>query len=293
MFGRDTAYSMHEVVRILQERSETIFNDDKEAEHSASANNSKAITFEREFEAIAEALFDKNTRTLRHLVDFQLTVPEARYLKKKFQDLFPRSLTFHLLNLTSRSLERVDSVFKLTSSPDSGLNELVRQADLFSRFAMGATYAYRWVLCEHLRVHTSNVSSRRDRATSRDHAEAHFTRWRKESPQGLTWTLSALTRAAAAFDINLVDSRLTELQRQVLDAARFKGPARHALDGLREFIREHEYQIKRNSSRFENANISIPKNVFQKDYGGGLLFDYRWGIGKSNASYIVRALEGR
>ena len=294
MFGKDTAYSMDEVFRILQGRSETILNDDKEAENSASANDSKSITFDPEFEAIAEALFDKKTGKVRHLANFQLTVPEALYLKKKFQDLFPRSLTFYLLDRTSRSLERLDSPFKLTSSPDPELNELVRQAELFSRFAMGATYAYRWVLCEHLRAHASNTTSQGDRATSRDHAEAHFTRWREESPQVLKWTYAGLTRAAAAFDMDFADPKLNELQRQVLDAARSSGPARRALDGLQKLIRDHEYQIKRNSSRFVNPNISIPKNVFEKDYGGNFLFDYRWGsIGKSNASDIVRALEGR
>src|SRR5882724_1685083 len=294
MFGRDTPYSMDEVSRILQERSETIFNDDREAEHSAAAGDSKSITFDPEFEAIAEALFKGNTGKLRHLVNFQLAVPEALYLKKKFQDLFPRSLTSHLLDRTSRSLERLDSPFKLTTSPDSELNELVRQAELFSRFAMGATYAYRWVLCEHLRTLATNTASQKERATSRDHAEAHFTRWRKESPEVLKWTYAELTHAAAPLKVNLVDPKLNELQRQILDAARSSGPSRLALDGLRKFIRAHEYQIKRSSSRFENPNITIPKNVFERDYGGPLLFDYRWGrIGKSNASDIVRALETR
>lgn len=293
MFGRDNAYSMDEVFRILQERSKTLLNDDKETENSASANNSKPITLHPEFEAIAEALFDKKTGKLRHRVSFQLTVSEARYLKKKFQDLFPRSLTFYFLDRTSRSLALLDSPFKLTSNPDAELRELVRQAEFFSRFAMGATYAYRWVLCEHLRSHASNTASQKDRATSRDHAEAHFTRWREGSPQVLKWTYAELTRAAAAFDIDLADPKLNELQHQVLVAARFKGPARQALHGLQKVMRDHEYQIKRNSSRFENPNISIPRNIFEKDYSRDLLFDYRGSIGKSNALDIVRALEGR
>jgi hypothetical protein len=296
IFGQNTAYSMDEVFRILQERSETIFNDDKEAEHSASASGSRSITFDPEFEAIAEALIDKKSGKLRHRhrVNFHLTVPEARYLKKKFQHLFPTSLTSYLLDRTSRSLERLDSPFEITSGPNPELNELVRQAELFSRFAMGATYAYRWVLCEHLRIRATNATSKKDRATSRDHAEAHFTRWREESPQVLKWTYAELTRAADAFKIDLADSILNELQRQVLDAARFNGPVRQALDGLQTFIRGHEYQIKRHNSRFENPNVSIPKNIFAKDYGGSLRFDYRWErIAKSNALDIVRALEGR
>jgi len=292
MFGKDTAYSMDEVFRILQERGQALLNDDSEIENSSSITDPKAITLDPELIAIAEALFNKKTSKLRHPVTFQLTKPEAAYLKKKFQDLFPKSLTSYLLDRASGTLERVDSLFKLTSTPTPALNELVRQAEYFSRFAMGATYAYRWALCEHLRAHAPSATSRKDRATSRDHAEAHFSRWRKESPQVLKWTCAELTRAAAAFDIDLADSKLDELQKKVLDAARFKGPTQQALHGLKKFLRAHEYQIKRSSSRFENPNISIPKNVFQKDFGGSTLFDYRWSsIARSNALAIVRALE--
>jgi hypothetical protein len=294
MLRKGDGYSMDEVFRILQERGQRVVNDDGEAESSMLVDATKSISFDKELAAIAEALFTKKTGRLRQPVTFQLTKAEAAYLKNKFQSLFPSSLTFYLLNQTSTALGRIDSLFELTSTPRRELNELVRQAELFSRFAMGATYAYRWALCEHLRAHAPNSTVQKDRAASRDHAEAHFTRWRNDSSKVLDWSYSDLTDAAKALGVALADENLEELQKEVLEAARSRGTSRQALDRLKKFIRNHEFRIKRNSSRFENANISIPRNVFEKEFGGYRLFDYRWSaVARSNALAIVGALEGR
>lgn len=292
VFGKEI-FSMDEIFSILQRKNEVVINDDREIEAPASETNSKSITFDKEFEAIAEALFNKTTGKLLPDVTFELTPPEATYLKRKFQKLFPKSLTTYLLDRSKRTINRLDSPFELTSTRYPELNELVRQAELFSQFAKGATYAYRWVLCEHLRFNARSEAMKNKFSTYRDYAGAHFSRWRNDSPKVLKWDYACLTRAAADFEIDLTNPGLDKLRQAVLDAANFKGQVLQALQGLKKPIRDHEYQIKRNSSRFENQNISIPKNVFAAEYSSNTLFDYRWGsIGKSNAIDIVSKLEG-
>jgi hypothetical protein len=291
LFGNEPL-SMQDVFAILQERRDALINDDNEIEAHAVPNEAKSISFDSRFQAIAEALFVKKHATLQRPVGFSLTRPEADYLKRKVQELFPVSLSSYLLDRTSRAIERLDSPFELTATRSEKLNELVRQAELFSEFAMGATYAYRWALCEHLRVNAKDPASRDRLAACRDRAEAHFARWRKESPNIKTWSYKKLTIAAAALDIALDNERLEALQGKISDAARLKGPVRQALEHLKKPIRDHERDIKANASRFENSNIAIPKNVFEKEYRGNTLFDYRWRIGHDNALTIVRALEG-
>jgi hypothetical protein len=235
MFGKGTAFSMDEVFHILQKTGEALLNDDKEADESHFA--STQLDMDADLKEIAAALFEKKSKKLCKPVTFRLTESEALYLKKRFQDLFPRSITSHLLDKTSRTIFRITSPFKLTSTSVNELNELVRQAEQFSKFAMGATYAYRWVLCEHLRSTATQSSSKRNLAISRDHAENHFTRWKQESADVLKWSYSDLAFAAKRFDTDLSDPKLDELQRKVLHAAQFKGSARQALQSLKKSIR--------------------------------------------------------
>lgn len=294
MFGKDP-FSMEEVFGMLKEFGDHLVNDDKEDESQYSAAGSKTLSFDAEFQAIAESLFVKDSGKLHAPVTFELTKPEARYLKEKFQGLFPSSLTRHLLDKPASFIERQKSLFKLTTTRNTELNELVRQAERFSQFAMGATYAYRWVLCEHLRTQAKdNMDLEKRYATSRGHAEAHFSRWRKETRDLRGWKYSDLVSVASSFEVALVDDPLAAFEAEFTEASASGRSDVAVLESLRKPIRAREREIKRNSSRFENPNILIPKNVSSEDYGGSALFDYRWErVGKPNAFEIVKRIEGK
>jgi hypothetical protein len=258
----------------------------------------EAFVSDPEYRAIALSLF-KDIKDIRwpDKMDFKLKKKEADFLKKRLHTKYPRSLYIELLNLGISRLKAQESLFDL--KPESkDLAALLKQAERYSLFAMGATLAYRWELCRDRADTSKSPKVKDDWKHFMEKNEELYLEWREHAGRLKNWNVDDLSESVAkAFSENLksfslMDDKLTTFCRNVHTAMFEEKLDQDKLKKLGRLARDREENMKGNRSRFRDRSIAVPENVrpsndVQKER---YLYTYRWFWGKANALAILEGL---
>lgn len=252
------------------------FNDEKELEEET-----WELTPTEGLSDLCKRLFTNGKMSKK--LTFRLEREEAKFLKNRFLHLFPNSLTTYILKNGNVHQCR-DGLFDLRCPRHPGLNNLLKQAEIFSRVAMGATYAYRWALCC-----AKGLKDGEDRNLE------HFQKWIKRNREKVyDWRYDALVNASMRFDKNIGDDVEAKFIGDFIRISCGAGVLEKKLETLDGVMRKREEQIKgKNRSHFNNPDLQITQNTL----GGGeyddYLFSYRWAQGYSNLKDIFTGLKRR
>ncbi len=251
-----------------------------------------------DFEKIALPLF-KNVKKIEwpEKLSFDLKKAEAGFLINKLEQHHSNSLYVHLLKLSSQKLSSFNSLFDI-SKTSVKLDNLREHARLYSYFAMGVTYAYRWALCDHLVGEFKDPSVIEEWKTYRDRNGAHFEHWLKK----VSWLKSASIEnletayifAKGVANERLFDSKSKEFANTCISELRSRSTAASKLNTLKPLLRDRENFLKGNRSKFKDLSVTIPSNIKPKEDSKFELYmyDYRWPWGKDNSLSINKGLRG-
>lgn len=255
------------------------------------------------FKRIALCLFtdtDKKRARWREKLTFRLSVDEARFLRDQIRDLHSRSLYAELLKLPPAKLKGIESVFDLKRVRPE-LSQLIWQAGLYSRIAMGATLAYRWELCGHLASHCKGTKQEDDWLVSQAGNARLFAIWTKEAKTMHKWHVAEVEKAIRVADpgkkltSGMFDDRLVEFCEHMNSILKQRSSIGAKLGEVGNLARKREMQIKKSRSHFRDPSIRVPENVKanpdseRQEY----LFNYRWERGKLNTLSIQNGLTDR
>jgi hypothetical protein len=161
----------NEAFEIIEERNRPgIPNDEGDTESLP-----REVQVTDGFDDLYKGIFPHGRMAKR--LNFALEPTEARFLQKRFLELFPNSITSYLLKYGTRKDCR-GQLFELRCPKNPELNHLLGQGRIYSHIAMGAYYAYRWALCR---------ARRQAGRLSRDEEEAnaqHFSTWMANNLRG-------------------------------------------------------------------------------------------------------------
>lgn len=284
--------------QVLEKLSNSMESELVSDDGDATVVREEAFVGDPEYRAIALSLF-KDIKDIRwpEEIDFKLKEKEANFLSKKLHSKYPRSLYIELLAMGNARLKAQESLFDL--KPESkGLAELLKQAERYSLFAMGATLVYRWELCRD-RADTSKSSKVKDDWNHfKEKNEELYLEWREHAGRLKNWNVDDLSAAVAkAFpedpkSSSLMDEKLTSFCRSVHAAMFEKRPEQDKLKKLGRLARDREEALKGNRSRFRDRSIAIPENVQPGDDAREerYLYTYRWPWGKANSLAILEGL---
>lgn len=233
-------------------------------------------------------------------VDFDLTKVEATYLRDQILQLYPNSLYVELLRYSPTRLKNIQSIFAIKARRKE-LTELIRHSMLYSSFAMGATLAYRWALCDHFAKTRRDPGLKDEWAAFRDKNKELFLEWTKEGKELRDWRVGQLEVAIReAFpeikpDGEKFDSRFITFCNSVSVTLKERGSNERKLQRLGQLAKDREENLKKNHSRFRDETIAIPENVRPKPDATPEqhLFTYRWEWGKGNAISMIEGLARR
>ena len=231
-----------------------------------------------------EAIFkDISKGTLRDKLDFRLTMPEAKWFAERFRSLFPKSVSSHLIDSSAEQIEKTKSVFSIKLAKNSPTEKLLQESEKYSRFAQGATYLYNAVLCEH-----------KEKGGATKHNLLMLDKWLDSATFLKSWSADQIYEALQEFQqgkaIQKDDAFIafcSELQ-SLFD----KGSVEKVMAGGRKVIQERELRVKGARSRFRNNRVNVPRNIYDTESTfDPHLFNYRWGVGQSNAMCIAERLK--
>jgi hypothetical protein len=268
---------LHEMLEMIEERhSASIVSDDGEVESEL-----PTIEFAEELHEIYGKIFPKGQMAKK--IGFALEKSEARFLKQQFIELFPNSLTSHILQDGNKAC--CDDDFMGLNCPSSPpLENLLKQAKAFSRVAMGATYAYRWAL-----------STMKEFEEAKQNNLNNFETWVGSNQRKLdSWEYPDLIKASAQFQQINNDRDTEAFIKNFLAAAFSTKPIASRLADLSPLVQKREESIKgRNRTHFNNEGMRLPQNILGNEKYCDYLFDFRWRVGSDNLKDIFNGLRHR
>jgi Family of unknown function (DUF6361) len=281
---------------------------DSEAEAGNEINESEGDEFEavkridQEFASIAKELFENFKKMqLKSELGFKLTTDERKFLRKRIKDLYPRSLSAELLDHSRTRIDTLKSPFDIVPSEDA-IRDVLSEAEKFSRFGMGATYAYRWALCTHLYDLTKKGSPQEELwRQGQINNLKHFETWLNKAGDLKKWSLESLETALsklAVFDefkpgrhddwLKIENfGSLSEFMASVSKVMFGTSSAESKLKKMKPIMIARESVTKPGRSHFTNPEISIPDVTTSKSGTDAYLYDYRFGQGKENAKDLA------
>lgn len=239
------------------------------------------------FDDLYKGIFPKGRMAKR--LNFALEPAEARFLQKRFLELFPNSITSYLLKYGTRKDCR-GQLFELQCPKNPELNHLLGQGRIYSHIAMGAYYAYRWALCR-ARRHAGRLSRDEEEANAQ-----HFATWMANNLKNTKgWKYSDLTKALATLGEAPSENGESEFVDKFLYCISQAGDLKNKLLALENVVQLREQNIKGwNRSHFNNnSDLQAPKNTLGGDEYKNFYFDYRWQQGKTNLDDIFIGLQRR
>lgn len=287
-------YDRAQLLERLQKKSHLriVSDDGEQADHYQ-------ISFvgNDDFAPIARAIFtDFKKITWPEKVDFKLSRAEAKYLKSKIEESYPDSMYVDLLKLPPSKLEKTNSLFEV-GKIRSELRDLITECENYSRLSAGATYAYRWALCDHV-VKERKLSTKDEWVGYRKRNSELFNEWYSKCTDLKGWKIEQLTSAivkafpSANRNLNLFDRSTEKFCNEISQIIFGKGFIHSRLTNAGKLARDREEKLKGNRSRFRDASIEIPDNVkaLPETTVGTILYTYRWEWGKDNAFRILEGL---
>lgn len=251
--------------------------------------------------AIALSIFNNPKKIIwDEKMDFRLRKIEAKFLRDQIVENHPESLYNDLLLKPKARLSGIDSLFQIKTA-SSVINELIQNASSYSQVSMGATYAYRWALCDHFESTRKDKILKAEWAAYREKNEELFEEWLLASKSLRSWRVKDLREAVkAAFPKSLkrenpVDIAIERFCDEFLVAALGVGSAKKKLQSIKTLVKLREDKLKGNRSRFRDETIEIPENVRAKPDAEFFnhLYDYRWRWGRDNTISILEGLVRR
>ena len=275
--------SREQVLSLIEKNKEgAIINDDEDQEVSLDED---LYICEDLYQIANEFIFkDISAGKLPEQLDFKLTRKEGQYFKKRYKENFADSLVSYLIDLNVSSVEKIDSLFMVGGIENKKLFSLIENAKKYSFLAQGGTYLYNSILCGD---------------KNRDEAKIlniqYLQKWLNNIEELISWDIDELYEALRKYGGFHEDKKLQDLKkftRFIKNKFIAERDAEKLIsrEEVIKRVREREFEVKGNRSRFENSSIRIPMRIFQDNGYQDYLYDYRWDVGKQNALDVIRGL---
>lgn len=272
-------------------------NDDGEYEEDSEL---RYLT-DAELKPISKALFkDIDKRALKSDISFSLTRREADYLKKKYKDLFPDSLTSVFLeNFKKVDVEDKVGLFQVRKTHNDKLDFLLKHSDQYSVTACGINLTYNYALCLFVSdKRCSNKGNQQEWLKYAENNQKLFSLWlTKHHAKCVEWDISELINALEKYwgrgrAEKAVDRPLRELVATFQGHLKSNASPKRILEKMKPIIIAHEHHRRGGKSHFAfNSKVTIASNVKSEGVSDtSRLFTYRWGVGKQNALDIMEEL---
>ncbi len=256
-----------------------------------------SFVYDHEFALIAKSLFkDFKNGKLKNFISFELTKAEAEFYKKKYTSLFPNSLSNYLIRLRKNNIKQLESLFNISQTGISVLDEILDQCEKYSRISQGINYAYCSILCKHRANYVYKKNEERKKEWN-DYAEnnlKHLINWFKNNNHLKNWSINNLEASLENYKhSSVIDLNLKVLCNNFINSWKEEKNPVNFLIKLAPIVIQQEKIRRGPRSHFRDSTISIADNTKGLEKYSNHLLIYRWNLGKQNAIDIVSKLKGK